>query len=77
MQSHHDRSTSIMRLPDVRRRVGLSRSTIYLRISRGEFPAPVRIGDNSVGWIASEIDDWIAARIEASRSATSASRRRQ
>ena len=67
MQSHHDRPTSFMRLPDVRRRVGLSRSTIYLRISRGEFPAPVRIGDNSVAWVSSEIDRWIESQIDASR----------
>jgi prophage regulatory protein len=67
MQSHHGRPTSFMRLPDVRRRVGLSRSSIYLRISRGEFPAPVRIGDNSVAWISSEIDRWIESRIDASR----------
>jgi prophage regulatory protein len=67
MQSHHDRPTSIMRLPDVRSRVGLSRSTIYLRISRGEFPAPVRLGANSVGWLSEDIDRWIEHQIAASR----------
>ena len=57
----------ILRLPDVRRRVGLSRSTIYARIAAGKFPAGVRIGDNSVGWIDADIDDWIERQIEASR----------
>ena len=60
----------IMRLPEVMARTGLSRSTIYLRISQGTFPKPVNLGARAVGWIEAEIDDWLAQQIEASRKAT-------
>lgn len=62
------RSTvTILRLPSVTARTGLSRSTIYLRVSEGTFPKPIALGPRAVGWIESEIDEWIACRIEASR----------
>jgi prophage regulatory protein len=56
----------ILRLPQVKARVGLSRSSIYLRINNGEFPAPISLGARAVGWLESEIDAWPQARIEAS-----------
>ena len=40
--------------PTVKARTGLSRSTIYLRISRVTFPAPVSLGGRAVGWISSD-----------------------
>jgi len=61
--------TTILRLPIVKARTGLSRSTIYLRISEGSFPKPVSLGARSVGWIESEIQDWLEKRIKASRKA--------
>lgn len=59
--------TTILRLPAVKFRTGLSRSTIYLRISKGDFPAPISLGDRAVGWIEAEINDWLTKHIEASR----------
>lgn len=61
--------TTILRLPTVKARTGLSRSTIYLRIAEGNFPAPVSLGGRAVGWIEAEVNDWLAKRIEASRKA--------
>lgn len=66
--------TTILRLPAVKARTGLSRSTIYLRISEGSFPAPISLGGGrgvgrAVGWIEAEVNDWLAQRIEASRKA--------
>ena len=58
---------SILRLPKVKVRTGLSRSTIYLRISEGTFPSPIRLGSRAVGWLESEIDNWLEERISASR----------
>lgn len=49
----------IMRLPEVQRRTGLSRSTIYVRLDQGRFPKPVSLGARAVGWIESEVDEWI------------------
>ncbi|MGR8930347.1 MAG: helix-turn-helix transcriptional regulator [Gammaproteobacteria bacterium] len=59
--------TKILRLPSVKARTGLSRSTIYLRISEGSFPASVSLGGRAVGWIEAVVDDWLEQRIEASR----------
>lgn len=53
----------LLRLPEVQRRTGLSRSSIYAKIGRGEFVRPVRLGPNSVGWPESEILSWIADRL--------------
>jgi prophage regulatory protein len=60
--------TSILRLPAVKVRTGLSRSTIYLRISEGSFPKPVSLGSRAVGWLESEVNDWLNQQIAASRS---------
>jgi len=57
-----------LRLPDVLARTGLSRSTIYVRLEQGRFPKPVSLGARAVGWIESEVDEWIRERIVASRS---------
>lgn len=57
----------ILRLPDVRKATGLSRSTIYLRIKQGEFPEPIKLSERSIGWVASEIEDWVERRIAQSR----------
>ncbi|MDE0260698.1 MAG: AlpA family transcriptional regulator [Gemmatimonadota bacterium] len=57
----------ILRLPEVQRRTGLSRSTIYVRLDQGRFPKPVSLGARAVGWIESEVDEWIRERIAESR----------
>ncbi|MGC1296497.1 MAG: AlpA family transcriptional regulator [Alloacidobacterium sp.] len=59
--------SSILRLPEVKERVGLSRSAIYLAVSRKEFPQPVRLGARAVGWLESEIEEWIRERVKNSR----------
>ena len=58
----------IERRKQVEARTGLSRSTIYDGVRAGTFPAPVRLGPRAVGWLASEVDDWLAAKVERSRS---------
>ena len=61
--------TAILRLPNVKARTGLSRSTIYLRISEGRFPKPVSLGGRAVGWVEEEITDWLNEQIALSRKA--------
>ena len=62
-------SEVILRLPLVKSRTGLSRSTIYLRVKEGSFPKPVSLGARAVGWLESEIDDWLEQQIRQSRAA--------
>ena len=53
------------RLPEVMKMTGLSRSSIYLRISTNEFPKPVKIGRRAVGWPEDAIIAWQAKMMEA------------
>lgn len=59
--------TTILRLPAVKARTGLSRSTIYLRIAEGKFPPSISLGGRAVGWPQNLIESWIEERIQASR----------
>jgi prophage regulatory protein len=51
-----------LRLPRVRQRTGLGRSTIYRLMAQGLFPAAVQLGLRAVGWHSADIDAWLAAR---------------
>ena len=58
---------TILRRKQVEAYTGLSRSTIYQRISEGTFPRPISLGARAVGWKASEVHEWLASRPLASR----------
>ena len=62
---------SILRLPSVKTRTGLSRSTIYLRIREDKFPKPINLGDQAVGWLETEIDEWLESQVIRSREVSS------
>ena len=64
-------SHTIIRLPDVINATGLSRSTIYLRISQSKFPKPISLGGRAVGWLESEVELWIEEQVNSSRKADS------
>ena len=57
----------ILRLPTVKAITGLSRSTIYLRMSEGSFPEKISLGSRAVGWLETEVQDWLDERISVSR----------
>ncbi|MBL8261657.1 MAG: AlpA family transcriptional regulator [Xanthomonadaceae bacterium] len=54
---------TLIRLPSVIARTGLSRSTLYRLVSAGEFPRPIKLGERCSAWNSREIDAWIADRI--------------
>ena len=56
---------NILRRHDVERVTGLPRSTIYDKIAKGEFPRPIKLSMKSVGWLESEITEWLQGRIAA------------
>ena len=64
MAKKYNTKLAILRLKEVQKRTGLSRSTIYLRIQEGTFPKPVKLGERAVGWPEYEVDDWVELRIE-------------
>lgn len=60
-------ATALLRLPQVRRLTGLSRSEIYRRMALGEFPAKVQLGTRIVAWSEDDITRWIETYIKRSR----------
>lgn len=69
-------ATVILRRDKVERRTGLSRSAIYAKLKENPnrpndydptFPKPIRLGSQAVGWVESEIEEWLTAQIAKSR----------
>ncbi len=60
-------ASKLIRQPDVTARTGIPRSTLYLRIRQGTFPKPISLGERSVAWIETEINEWVDRQIERSR----------
>lgn len=55
-----DEPERILRIGEVLKRTGLSRSSLYRRIDQGRFPKQVRITDRCIGWRQSELNGWLA-----------------
>ncbi|BDS29882.1 helix-turn-helix transcriptional regulator [Aeromonas caviae] len=64
-------SSRFVRMREVQKKIGISRSTVYDWINPNSprfddsFPKPVRLGVNSVGWVDTELEDWLAEKIAA------------
>jgi len=59
--------TVILRRRTVEARTGLSRSTIYLRMSQGNFPKSIPLGPRAIGWLEAEIEAWLQAQVASVR----------
>ncbi len=63
-----DRKPILIKRPEVEKRTGLSVADIYRRLrEETDFPQPVKLPIQSVAWVYTEIDDWIAKQIEKPR----------
>ena len=60
----------IIRWPKVHDKVDLCRSHVHQLVSKGLFPAPIKLTPNgrASGWIESEVNEWLEQRIADSRS---------
>lgn len=54
---------NIMRLNTLLETYGVSRAFIYMQIANGLFPSQVSIGPRSVGWLQSEVECVMLARV--------------
>ena len=61
----------VLRLRQVCQVTGLCRSTIYQLEADKRFPRRIKVGDRSVGWIDREVQEWLADRVQRSRSESS------
>lgn len=57
----------VLRLPQVIQITGLCRSMIYQLEAADRFPRRIRIGSRAVGWLHSEIQQWLESQIQLSR----------
>ena len=55
--------TIIISDEEVRSRIPYSSVQIWRKENAGEFPRRVKLGANRIGWIESEIENWIASKI--------------
>ena len=67
MDAKSHSKSRIIRWPEVHERVGYCRTNIYYLIQSGDFPAPIKLGRRAVGWLESDIENWIDSRIEQSQ----------
>ena len=63
----HDPNDRALRLKQVCQLTGLGRSMIYQMQAEGRFPQRIKLGERAVGWLESEVRDWLATRIATSR----------
>lgn len=56
----------LMDLKEVCRTVGFKKTAIYEWMNAGEFPNAIKIG-RSVRWVSTEVEEWIAEKIRATR----------
>ena len=54
------------------RGIRYSRAQLWRKVKDGSFPQPVRLGENRVAWLSTEIDAWIEAISAARNSAEAA-----
>ena len=55
----HTQLELFIRLPEVRQRVGISKSQIYKLIAQDKFPKPLKVSHRISCWVAAEIDEWV------------------
>lgn len=58
---------AILRLPEVIKVTGRSRSSIYAGIKDGSFVQPIKIGRRSIGFLEAEVSEWLETKIQESR----------
>lgn len=63
----------LLRLPEVKEKVGLSRTAIYRLIALGQFPRQVCIGPRTVAWCQDDLETWIEQRLQGAESEPSRS----
>lgn len=76
MAAQFKAAIAILRRKQVESRTGLSRSTIYAKLRHNPkrpgdydptFPTPISVGAKAVGWVESEVENWLATQIQKSR----------
>lgn len=52
----------VLRIKQICEITALSKATIYREIKKGRFPSPIQLTERNVGWLLSEVNDWVSSR---------------
>ncbi|AKV06144.1 AlpA family transcriptional regulator [Pseudomonas fluorescens NCIMB 11764] len=63
----NEQDIEFIRLPEVKKLVGLGTTKIYMMANQGLFPKQVKLGGRAVAWVKSEVLAWSKEQVEASR----------
>jgi prophage regulatory protein len=58
-----DPNAKVWRIQAVVQYTGRSRSSILRDYPEGRFPRPIKIGENAIGFLRVEVEQWLADRI--------------
>ena len=59
--------TNMLRIGEVCRRTGLSKSQVHRLTAELGFPRPIKLGKRATAWIEAEVENWLQQRITATR----------
>ena len=57
-----ERNTQILRMPEVMKKLGASRSTIYRLMADENFPRSIKVTRRNIGWRLNDIENWLDTR---------------
>ena len=60
-------SPRLIRVGEVLSQTGVTRTHLYRLMAAGKFPRSIKVTEGTSAWIESEIQQWVADRIAASR----------
>ena len=49
----------LIRRRELEKKLQISRSSIYLMMSEGTFPKPIKLGRRAVGWRSVDVEKWL------------------
>ena len=62
--AYNEVKSDFMMSDEIDARVPYSRAHLYRLEDQGEFPKRKRIGANRIAWVRSEVEQWLAERLE-------------
>ena len=62
-------SSGYLRLKDLVKRVPVAKSTIWLWVSDGKFPAPVKLSERVTAWRVSAVEQWESEKSQTAKAA--------
>ena len=57
----------IVRMPNVLVMTGMSKPSVYRMMKTGTFPRRIQLSPGAVGWLRTEIEQWVVDRMAADR----------